>query len=992
MAEIKAGCVVVTEFTSPGSDVFSGYIDYINRKEAVRNNNIEKFSLYNDYMGNPVKTEGLFTEQKNDLTTEEKKALKSVFQKAQENGSLMWQTVISFDNRWLEHQGVYNSATKRLDDKKLKEVTRNSVREMLKNENLENAIWSAAIHYNTDNIHIHIATVELFPQRKTKIINGKEEYVGRFKMSSIEACKSKMVNGLMQEKDLNIMINHIIRDRILAQKEKLPLVKDQELAQAFFQLYNNLPDCKRNLWQYRNNKLKDVRPEIDHLTDLYLRKYHMSDMKELDRVLKKQSAVYEISYGETNRDFRMKKYDDLYRRMGNAILKEMKNFDEWYQEQPDIIEKLIMEHNLKMKDDFNISDIEPLIYFEFEPNDMGVDIIDQNISFQDTHGEVYLEWTDEYKAAKGIVYGKDKKVIKDNFEKRFKMMYQEYKKGNVLAAYDLGEYYQYGKGCEIDKEKSTFYYKEAFNGFVKLKESIEDEKIGKEAYLDYRIAKHFNRGLGVEQDQEEAAKYFFLAADKGNGYAQYSLANMYKNGVGVEQDYEEALMFFELSDRTLKAKSMPFCTYQIANLYEKGLGTERDELKAKILYEKALKEFVKMYEKEPDDRLSYRLGLMYMEGQGTEKDLEQAKKYLQTSVDEGNIYAGYRLAKLYEEIGEGYEDKVIEYLKVVADKGNFDFAQYALGKLYLDNESENYNVEEGIYYLKKAIENGSDLAAYELGKVYTIRDSGKYNLEEGIKYLEKAAKKDNEWAQYRLGKIYIENDSEFYDLKKGVKYLEKVAEKDNEWAQYNLGKIYTDKLLEVYDLEKGIKYLEDAVKHGNDMARYKVGIIYLKENEYYDPERAIALLEEIEDKSDALKYLIAKTYLQEEVSIYNPEKGVKTMLELADEGNEYAQLRIGTEYMKGRYFSKDINEAQRYLKMSAEQGNEYAKDILENIKKYKNYKMYRTYSKSYTPSAISQFEKMIKEIKNSLKTEYEIQKNIYEYEEIVNLRRTNELE
>lgn len=37
---------------------------------------------------------------------------------------------------------------------------------MLCNEHLEHAIWSGAIHYNTDNIHIHIAIVEEYPKRE----------------------------------------------------------------------------------------------------------------------------------------------------------------------------------------------------------------------------------------------------------------------------------------------------------------------------------------------------------------------------------------------------------------------------------------------------------------------------------------------------------------------------------------------------------------------------------------------------------------------------------------------------------------------------------------------------------------------------------------------------------------------------------------------------------------------------------------------------------
>ena len=80
---------------------------------------------------------------------------------AQDNGSLMWQTVISFDNRWLAEHGIYDAKNNVLDERKLKEIARGGVNRMLEKEHLESAIWSAAIHYNTDNVHVHIATVEL---------------------------------------------------------------------------------------------------------------------------------------------------------------------------------------------------------------------------------------------------------------------------------------------------------------------------------------------------------------------------------------------------------------------------------------------------------------------------------------------------------------------------------------------------------------------------------------------------------------------------------------------------------------------------------------------------------------------------------------------------------------------------------------------------------------------------------------------------------------
>ena len=59
MSKINAGVVVVNQFCKNNSKLFSGYINYMERDEAVRSKNTVEFNIYNDYMGNPEKTSGL---------------------------------------------------------------------------------------------------------------------------------------------------------------------------------------------------------------------------------------------------------------------------------------------------------------------------------------------------------------------------------------------------------------------------------------------------------------------------------------------------------------------------------------------------------------------------------------------------------------------------------------------------------------------------------------------------------------------------------------------------------------------------------------------------------------------------------------------------------------------------------------------------------------------------------------------------------------------
>lgn len=133
-----------------------------------------------DYMDDPKKrsagfntesncSSALFTATKDKLTTDEKQRLKDQFIKAQKSDSPMWQQVISFTNDFLEKNGLYERSSGMLDEDKIRTITRLAMQEEVKDEKMDGAaVWSASIHYNTDNIHVHIALVEPTPTRKRK--------------------------------------------------------------------------------------------------------------------------------------------------------------------------------------------------------------------------------------------------------------------------------------------------------------------------------------------------------------------------------------------------------------------------------------------------------------------------------------------------------------------------------------------------------------------------------------------------------------------------------------------------------------------------------------------------------------------------------------------------------------------------------------------------------------------------------------------------------
>jgi len=357
MSNVKVvpGVVLRTRFVIPGRSDFKNYVDYVDREEAKSEKQLNEkmFSLYQDYMGNSEKTSSLFTEKSDRLSELEKKQLKDLFKTAQENNSIMWQDVISFRNDWLEEHGIYDAKTKTLDEEKLMNVTRLSMKEMMKREGIDKtAIWSGAIHYNTDNIHIHIATVEPYPTRER----------GKRKPKTLDAMKSKVINNILDRSQEQKMINDLIRKSIVGHKKEDSTLswRNREMKPLFNYIYNHLPTDKKQ-WQYGYNSLQPLRPYLDELSRKYIEKYHKQDYEQFMKRLDKEVEVLKQAYGEGKfdrkryEDYKQNKIDELYKRMGNTFLKEMRDFDREQQRLKKVLEGRRAENPKYQKFQRNVS-------------------------------------------------------------------------------------------------------------------------------------------------------------------------------------------------------------------------------------------------------------------------------------------------------------------------------------------------------------------------------------------------------------------------------------------------------------------------------------------------------------------------------------------------------------------------------------------------------------------------------------------------------------
>ncbi|EDT23806.1 MobP2 family relaxase [Clostridium perfringens] len=312
-------------WVSCGSKKFKSYIDYIDRDEATRNYNFDDFSLYNDYMGNPEKSGSLFTEKNDYMTKKEIKELKKNFELAQKNKSMMWQDVFSFNNDWLIENGYFNPKTKVLDEAKIRNAIRKSMGELTKDGNENELIWSASIHYNTKHIHVHVASVELKPNKENLKKDFRER--GKRKMKVIKTMKSKFINDLRNRDEFYKELDVLVRDNMVGSKKEYSFMKDRILREKMLDMLRHLPKDKRE-WNYE--RIKEAKPYVDSLSKYYVenfcRDYFQRFKKMVIEDRKEQLKIYGTPKDLSKLSEPHYKEADLYRRMGNTIIKELKDF------------------------------------------------------------------------------------------------------------------------------------------------------------------------------------------------------------------------------------------------------------------------------------------------------------------------------------------------------------------------------------------------------------------------------------------------------------------------------------------------------------------------------------------------------------------------------------------------------------------------------------------------------------------------------------------
>ena len=407
-------------------------------------------------------------------------------------------------------------------------------------------------------------------------------------------------------------------------------------------------------------------------------------------------------------------------------------------------------------------------------------------------------------------------------------------------------------------------------------------------------------------DFKEAEQLLLSESQRGNVLAVYDLGKLYstdKLGEKSEEisiaKYTQALQgFLQIEPNSKKLK--PYVQYRIGKMFCYGLGTEQNYQKAFEWFERSAKQKNKFAQ--------FSLANLYYYGNGVEKDLSQAFLWYQKSSAQGQPYASYAVAQMYskgEYVSQGgetaqryYKAALSGFLELESMEQADDNLYYKLGSMFKKGLGTDIDMDRAIDYFKRSAEMNNKNGLYEYGKALLLGEHIPQDKEKAVKLLEKAIKLENINAKRFLALELISGEHLDQDIDKGLAMLTECADSGDAFACYKLGKIYFKGDIVLQDLDKAEKYLLSA--EDNEFTQYAFGKLYLQK-EKYDILKAVDCFEKSADKNVWSSYQLGKIYL------------------------------FGAAGL-----TKDKEQAIEWFTKSANDGNEYARAMLDNISKFEN--------------------------------------------------------
>lgn len=421
---------------------------------------------------------------------------------------------------------------------------------------------------------------------------------------------------------------------------------------------------------------------------------------------------------------------------------------------------------------------------------------------------------------------------------------------------------------------------------IKAEASIKwfwKEVEGGMAEAEYDLGFCYEKGIGLDKDEKQAAKYYQLAADQKNLIAITTLGSCYFHGKGVIENRVTAAEYWKLA---------------------------------------AQKEFA------PAQR---NIGLCYQWGWGVSKNEQESLKYLKAAAEQGLASAQNNLGEWYF-VGRGTPKSTewaVHWFKLAKEQGELE-AFYNLGLCYKNGTGVPKNEKDAVPCFRQAADCGYVGAQLLLGICYQFGKGVSEDHKKAVKYYQLAAAQGNVAAQRRLGICYEFGSGVSKDLKEATKYYKLAADKGDNEAQFNLGVCYAKGWGVSTDEKEAVRYYKLAASQGNGQAQTNLGLCYwvgrgVNKNEVY----AAQYFKQAANQGIAnAQYLLGKCYGDGTGVLKDEIKAVKFYWASAKQGFASAQRSLGQSYFYGRGIAKDQAEGLKYLRMAAAQGDTIAKNML----------------------------------------------------------------
>ena len=395
------------------------------------------------------------------------------------------------------------------------------------------------------------------------------------------------------------------------------------------------------------------------------------------------------------------------------------------------------------------------------------------------------------------------------------------------SRFELGHLYEYGKGVDKNIDKALDYYRlAAKEGDADAQYKIDlltGTLSASERNTNFETALDYTYGYTREVNNQQAIKYYQLAADEGSVVSEYNIGYLLETTMPTKQ-YSQAAQYFI---KSAEAGNI-YAQTVLASNYLLGIGVKVDKKKSAYWEAKAAEQGNLSSIKETAN--NYYLGI------GVDKNYKTAFKWHQQAVDLGDKESIYKLAKMFD-AGEGTDkdqDKAIELYTKAAEAGYAE-AQNKLAQIYFKGiKGVKKDYKTSFKWATKAADQGLADAQNKMGIFYS---TGKHvveiNMQTAFEWFQKAADQGSTKAFINLGAFYAAGQGVKLDSNKAYKWYKKAAEAGDKQGQYHIGRHYDFGISVQKDINEAVKWYKKSANQDFRKAQTALGTVH-----YYGDEEA----------------------------------------------------------------------------------------------------------------------------------------------------------